>query len=232
MWCLHTNERTPAAIGAATLSLIDAFVFCVLSYAEHGRNIRPSGILGSYLFFSLLFDIVRVRTLWLIGDDTIEARLFTASFVAKVFILVLEAKSKRDYLSPEDRLRGPEELSSIFSQGVFFWLNQLIVAGYMKVLSLEDLYPLDEKLSALSLHAKFSRTWDNGNPFPIHSSLLDHALILRSIWKWEAPTVVEHCESFQMGIDVANIPSSCPNCFYLMSAYFIEFIYWIPAAAK
>jgi ATP-binding cassette subfamily C (CFTR/MRP) protein 1 len=162
LWCLRSNDRTPVSIGAATLSLIDAFVFCLLSYAEHGRNIRPSGVLGAYLFFSLLFDIVHVRTLWLIGEDTNEARLFTTSVVVKVFILVLEAKSKREYLNPEDKLRGPEELSSIFSQGAFYWLNHLIVVGYRKALSLEDLYPLDEKLSALSLQAKLSKKWDQG----------------------------------------------------------------------
>lgn len=137
-------------------------MFCLLSYAEHGRNIRPSGVLGAYLFFSLLFDIAHIRTLWLIGEDTNEARLFTTSVVLKVFILLLEAKSKREYLNPEDKLRGPEELSSIFSQGAFYWLNQLIVAGYRKALSLEDLYPLDEKLSAISLQAKFSKQWDQG----------------------------------------------------------------------
>jgi ATP-binding cassette, subfamily C (CFTR/MRP), member 1 len=161
LWCLEPVERTPAAVGAATLALIDTVAFCFLSYVEHGRNIRPSAILGSYLFFSLLFDIVRVRTLWLIGQDTSEARIFTTSVVLKVCMLCLEVKEKRDYLTGVDKLRGPEELSSILSQGVYYWLNQLIVQGYSKVLSLEDLYPLDEHLSAKSLQARFSRKWDN-----------------------------------------------------------------------
>lgn len=160
LWCLNSNERTPATIGAATLSLAGALFFCLLSYAEHGRSIRPSGVLDAYLFFSLLFDVVRVRTLWLIGEDTNEARVFTTSVALKTFILILEVKSKQKYLNPEDKLRSPEELSSIFSQGVFYWLNQLIVAGYRKVRSLEDLYPLDEMLSAQSLHIKFLKSWD------------------------------------------------------------------------
>jgi len=160
LWCLDTAERSPATIAAAALSLLNSVVFCVLSYAEHGRNLRPSAVLGTYLFFSLLFDIVRVRTLWLIGEDTPLARLFTTSVVLKTGILILEAKEKREYLNDYDRKRGPEELSSIFSQGVFYWLNQLILTGYRKVLLIEDLYPLDAKLTGETLQAKFEKVWD------------------------------------------------------------------------
>ena len=148
------------AVGAATLSLIDTVFFCFLSYFEHGRNIRPSAVLGTYLFFSLLFDIVRIRTLWLIGQDTNEARVFTTSVVLKVCMLCFEVKEKRHYLTGEDKSRGPEELSSILSRGVYYWLNQLISQGYRKVLSLEDLYPLDDQLLAKSLQARFSEQWD------------------------------------------------------------------------
>ena len=157
---MDPTERTPATVAAATLSLVNSVLFCALSYAEHGRNLRPSAVLGTYLFFSLLFDIVRVRTLWLIGEDTTVARVFTTSVVLKVGILMLEAHEKREYLNEDDRKRGPEELSSIFSQGLFYWLNQLIITGYRKVLSIEDLYPLDENLSAELLQTKFSKVWD------------------------------------------------------------------------
>jgi ATP-binding cassette, subfamily C (CFTR/MRP), member 1 len=162
LWCLEPSvDRTPAAVGAATLAIIDTVAFCFLSYVEHGRNIRPSALLGSYLLFSLLFDIVRVRTLWLIGQDSTGVRIFTTSVVLKVCILCLEVREKRDYLTGADKLRGPEELSSILSQGVYYWLNQLIVRGYSKVLSLEDLYPLDKHLSAQNLQRRFSKKWDH-----------------------------------------------------------------------
>ncbi|RDW71555.1 hypothetical protein BP6252_08118 [Coleophoma cylindrospora] len=160
IWCVEVHERTPTKVAAGALSVVDAFVFCFLSYAEHGRSIRPSMLLGTFLFFSLLFDIVRVRTFWLIGQDTIEARIFTTSLVVKVGVLILEAKEKRDYLIGEDKFRGPEETSSIFSQGVFYWLNQLVYAGYKKVLGLEDLYPLDDQLVAEMLQLKLTKSWE------------------------------------------------------------------------
>jgi hypothetical protein len=162
LWCLEPIERTGTAVGAATLSVLDTVAFCFLSYIEHGRNIRPSALLGTYLLFSLLFDIVRVRTLWLIGQDTNVARIFTTSVVSKVCILCLELKEKRYYLIGRDKLRGPEELSGVLSQGFFYWLNQIMVQGYRTVLSLEDLYPLDDELSAQSLQVRFSKEWEHG----------------------------------------------------------------------
>ena len=167
---MDTTERSPATIAAATLSLVNSIAFCALSYAEHGRNLRPSAVLGAYLFFSLLFDIVRIRTLWLIGEDTNLARLFTTSVVLKTGILILEAREKRQYLDDNDRKRGPEELSSIFSQGVFYWLNQLILVGYRKVLSIEDLYPLDDQLKGETLQSKFEKVWSAcKRPLPVSS---------------------------------------------------------------
>ena len=177
LWCLEPIQRSVASVGAATLALVDTVAFCFLSYIEHGKNIRPSAVLGTYLFFSLLFDIVHVRTLWLIGQDTNEARIFTTSVVLKACILCLEVKEKRDYLSGDDKLRSPEELSGILSQGVYYWLNQLVSQGYRKVLSLEDLYPLDDQLSAQNLQLRFSKKWDTCG-FSIGLSFL---LIMRSL---------------------------------------------------
>lgn len=56
----------------------------------------------------------------MIRQDTATARLFTASVVLKLFILVLEATEKKRYLDENDRERGPEELSGVFSQGLFW----------------------------------------------------------------------------------------------------------------
>ena len=81
--------------------------------------------------------------------------------VLKTGILILEAREKRKYLDENDQKKGPEELSSIFSQGVFFWLNQLILTGYRKVLSIEDLYPLDSELTGETLRSKFEKVWNN-----------------------------------------------------------------------
>lgn len=85
--------------------------------------------------------------------------MFTTSLAIKAILLVLEAKEKRRYLNNTDRKRSPEETSSVFSQSVFWWLNTLFLTGFRGVLSLDDLYPIDEEMSSEHLAESFARTW-------------------------------------------------------------------------
>jgi hypothetical protein len=69
---------------------------------------------------------------------------FTTSFTLKTVILVLEAWEKTPYLASNLEAHSPEETSGIFNRSVFYWLNKILVLGYKKVMSVKDLYPLDE----------------------------------------------------------------------------------------
>lgn len=84
---------------------------------------------------------------------------FTASLATKVMVLLLEAREKRQYLSFSDRLKSPEETSSIFNQGVFWWLNALIRRGFSKVLLMDDLYPIADEMTAEKLGPRFREKW-------------------------------------------------------------------------
>lgn len=159
LWSVQREQRTLLVILAATLSFIDVFLFYTLSYLEHSKSLRPSTLLVIYLFFSLSFDAARARTLWLIDNDGPIRILFTASLAMKVVLLVLEAREKRRYLNFSDSQKGPEETSGILSQGIFWWLNTLIRTGFSKVLMMEDLYPIDERMTASVLGTNFRQFW-------------------------------------------------------------------------
>ncbi|KAH6661517.1 hypothetical protein B0J14DRAFT_496953 [Halenospora varia] len=162
LWCLYSTERTRATIASAALSAVDAVIFCLLSYSEHALSIRPSALLNIYLFFSVLFDAVRARTLWLMNYDPTIRAVFTATLALKVIILFLEVTEKRRFLRVEDRKLSPEETSGILNQSLFVWLNQLIVTGFKKVLLMDDLYPLNQELSTSHLKVKFRKDWNLG----------------------------------------------------------------------
>lgn len=118
LWSTQSKFKTEIPTAAATLSLVDGLVICVLSYSEH-KSLRPSTLLLTYLIFSLIFDTARVRTLWLL-QPTIGAVL-TASMAVKVLMLILEAREKRGWLNTEEI--GEEELSGILNQGFLWWLK-------------------------------------------------------------------------------------------------------------
>ncbi len=190
LWSVKSVQRTPLSVSAAALSFVDAFMFCLLSYTEHSKSLRPSALLSVYLFFSLLFDSARVRTLWLMRYDGAIRGVFTASLAMKVIILLLEAKEKRQYLNSSDRQRGPEETSGIFSQSVFWWLNKLIRQGFSKVLRMDDLYPIDEDMVSERLGANFRQKWKACKILQSYPFAHSRLTLVVSSRGWQIPTCI------------------------------------------
>lgn len=158
---LHT---TSMFIAASVLKFLSAAFMITLSVVEHSRSPRPSVLLSSYLILTLLLDVTQARTLYLSSAIDVErtySNIFTAAVALKAVILVLESRQKSKWVSWNEKEHSPEETSSIFSLGVFFWLNRLFLAGYKKVLLLDDLYALDSSFDPKTLHEKFSRNLDH-----------------------------------------------------------------------
>ncbi|KAH7175419.1 P-loop containing nucleoside triphosphate hydrolase protein [Dactylonectria macrodidyma] len=144
--------------GSALVFVASAFAIA-LSYAEHSRARRPSALLNIYILLTLIFDIVQARTAWLIiasWHQTILARLFTSSIAVKVIILCLEAVPKTRWIHWNASEHSPEESSSVFSLGVYYWLNRLFWHGYRDVLVIDDLYPLDAGMASQGLYDKLA----------------------------------------------------------------------------
>ncbi|PGG97403.1 hypothetical protein AJ79_09215 [Helicocarpus griseus UAMH5409] len=150
---------TSIFIAASVLKLVSALLMITLSVVDHSKSPRPSVLLTVYLPLTLLLDAVQARTLFLSSNGKPEltySSLFTVVITVKAAILLLEAKQKSPWVCWDEKQHSPEETSSIFSLGVFFWLNNMFRLGYSKLLMVEDLYPLDSNFNAKSLHDKFS----------------------------------------------------------------------------
>ena len=101
-----------------------------------------------------------LRTLWLTPFKIAIRNIFTASFIVKSVILLLEAKGKRKYFSSSDEQRSPEETSGLYSQGLFWWLNSIIIHGFHHILKPDDLHEVDQALSTEALDSKFWDAWN------------------------------------------------------------------------
>lgn len=158
-------QVTSLFIASSVLKLVSAVLMVVLSVVDHSKSPRPSVLLNSYLFLTLLLDAAQARTLFLSSDDKkaeiAYSSVFTATVALKVGILLLEAHRKSRWIKWNDeKEHSPEETSGIFSLGVFFWLNRIFLEGYRKVLTVKDLYPLDSALDGQVLHDRFSSCMD------------------------------------------------------------------------
>lgn len=165
LWTRPLAVGTKTTLPTTVVSLVGSLVFCLLSYAEHVYSVEPSLLLSGYLFFSILFDSARLRTLWLRHVDDYNqniAVVFTASLSLKVFILVLEAFEKRSILRPAYKNEPPEAIGGIFNRGFFWWLNSLFNRGFSKLLVLDDLFTLDRKLATTALQERFGNAWTKG----------------------------------------------------------------------
>lgn len=163
-------------IPSIVLSFITCVVLLPLSHSEHTKSIRPSNLICLFLVFSVLFDAVQVRTLWLIHGTPQISTVFSTSLAIKLALLVLESANKVRFLHDEDvRGRTPEDSSGIFSRSLFLWLNTLIYNGYKKALSMNDLYPIPDDFSSELLEAELWKNWETSKAFSL-SSCIQHII--------------------------------------------------------
>lgn len=160
---LTTNlpAQTQTSIASASLCLVSALTLGILSHFEHAKSIRPSFLINIYLIATVIFDIVRVRTQWLSGNDDAISRALTASLAVKCAILSLEAMEKRSLLLGLDRHFSLESTSGLINRSSFWWLNSLLFRGFKNLLTLDELPAIHEKLDSAYLAVKLQTIWDN-----------------------------------------------------------------------
>ena len=66
----------------------------------------------------------------------------------------------------------PEALGGIFNRIVFWWLNDLFLNGYRRILQFDDLDETDEELTAGALQQRIRSTWQTTNRKNMHCLLL------------------------------------------------------------
>ncbi|KAF5687173.1 major facilitator family transporter [Fusarium denticulatum] len=166
------------SLATASLAFIAALLLVPLSWIEHSRAPRPSTAIAAYLSVTLLLDLARTRTAWLLVPSTLDqnyASVLAASTTLKAVMVYLESRQKKKWLGWDVKQHSPEETSGIWNLGVFFWLNTLFMKGYRVILTLESLYPLDKSLAAETHQHLVERVRNNpykGQKYGLARSLL------------------------------------------------------------
>ncbi|KAJ6782693.1 hypothetical protein PWT90_02455 [Aphanocladium album] len=160
---LQLGDALPSqreAIVAAGLAIADAFCLTLLSRFEHFRAVKPSTLIAVYLICSVLFDIVRCRTLWLVGSVETLASIFTSALGVKVIIIFLEIQNKRDILTRDWKTFGQEATSSPVSNAVLWWVNAILWKGYVAFLKLSELPEMEPKFRSKQILPKILQEWE------------------------------------------------------------------------
>lgn len=160
LWCLSKSTVAPSIfIASAALGLTSALVIALLSHFEHKRSVRPSFLVSLYILITLIFDIARARTHWLMRQRDSTAAILTAIVGLKLAMLVIESIEKRKILLSAYKDVSTESTSGLFNRALFCWLNPLLLKGYISVLSTENLFPITENLSSIEVTDDLQRGW-------------------------------------------------------------------------
>ncbi|TVY83913.1 ABC transporter FUM19 [Lachnellula suecica] len=152
-----TNSNKVIFVSSSAVEFGSTLLITTLSLLEHSRSPRPSILLNLYFLLTLLFDITQVRTLWLASGNSNEitfSRICTAAIVLKSVLILLESRRKSKWIQWEVGKHSPEEMSGIFGLGAFLWLNRLFSNGYKKIITIDDLFPLDQSMATEALQLK------------------------------------------------------------------------------
>ncbi|KAI1135027.1 ABC transporter [Hypoxylon sp. FL0543] len=158
------------------LELAAAVVFCVLSWLEHRRSIRPSDSIILYLIACLIRDGLELPSTiqgqrdWLMQDPMI------AQMVLEVALLAAEDLQKvpsKESLYEDISL---EEKSSILGRTFFSWIHPILFEGYRNILLGHDLPSINTKLRSKHIRAAALNAWDR-RPRPENRMTLPKVLL-------------------------------------------------------
>ncbi|KAF5000611.1 hypothetical protein FGRMN_1643 [Fusarium graminum] len=163
LWATRPSDTRldRVSIAAACVSFASSLMSCVLSCAEHAKSPRPSSLLNVYLAVSLLLDVALLRTLWLVPINAAIPAVFTAAFILKAILVVLEGWSKAPYLIAGSGPHSPEVTAGLYARAVFAWVTPLLMTGFRKLLRPVDLFVLDEDMGSAGLIGRFWKHWHN-----------------------------------------------------------------------
>jgi ATP-binding cassette, subfamily C (CFTR/MRP), member 1 len=219
-WARPSRLRTQLSLTAGILSVLDAAAIGLLSFFYHNRSVRPSTILQLYLFISLLFDVARTRTLWLVRSDAVLAGIFTAATASKSLMLCLETIEKRRILEPAFRNLMREATSGFANLSIFWSLNEPLKNGAKNgaknVIALTDLDELRGDFHSEALQLSLEETWEQGS----RRNLRQLCITDRYSCSKRKPFIVAcHREDFPLATASRSLTKVLPDRIYLCATF-------------
>ncbi len=149
-------------LAASILALFTTLILLAQSDLEHRRSIRPAGTIQVFFFFTIILDLPRIRTQWLLDDNAIIASHLTVAFALRIALLFIESIQKWSHSSLSPESIAPEDRQGVFGRTFFTWLNPMFLRGYNNDLTMDDMLQIDEDLKGEILYRRVFRQWQTG----------------------------------------------------------------------
>jgi hypothetical protein len=132
---------------------------------EHNRGIRSSAVLSLYWLLVVLAGVVRTRTVILKYShdirDTFRMAIELSYFAVSLITFALTVVREPPFYTPLDGSDNPcpEETATLFSIITFWWMTPMMVTGYKRPLTDDDLWDLNTDDKAGVLASTFKNKW-------------------------------------------------------------------------
>jgi ATP-binding cassette subfamily C (CFTR/MRP) protein 1 len=179
--CLTSSTPDVTYIAASVVSFVAALAVCQLSFLEHGRSVKPSTLLVFYLLASVLCEGFLLRPLYIDHGNSVAVPVLTAAFGLKFLFLIVESINKRSYLREPYNELSVEQTVSDLSRVFLFWINDLILLGNSKLLTVSDLPALDDSLKSRGARLRMEDIWEKTSEYCIAHGRLARSKILTKL---------------------------------------------------
>ncbi|KAL7660671.1 hypothetical protein ACMYSQ_000121 [Aspergillus niger] len=154
----RTPIRVRTSIAAEVIYFVTAFPLAWWSYRLHRTAVAPSLFLSLFLSVTIVFQAVRIRSLWLMQRDTGLAIVETISLAVTVVLARAEARTKPHHL-PTAALAtlSREQLSGLYGRGLFLWLARTLWDGNKRSLKYSDLFGMYDAATAGHNNTRFGQ---------------------------------------------------------------------------
>ncbi|KAF5582081.1 multidrug resistance-associated 1 [Fusarium pseudocircinatum] len=171
-------------------SFIDTALLCPLLYLERMRSIRPADLVVVFLLLFLGCDMAVAI------QEGLKERLIPATKIAlRILLIATESRSKQQFLKIPYSLQSPEQLAGIISRTFFWWINPILSLGNQIILSVDDLPPIDQLLTAEKLRRDGLKAWDQ-RARPLTKITLPICLVKSMLPQFMAPVILRLCLIF------------------------------------
>jgi len=154
--------RVHTTLPSAILALFAILALLALSDVEHRRSIRPSAVIQVFFLFTILLDLPRLRTQWLLDQPPLIPALLSVTLGLRIVLLSVESLQKWKHSTLPPEATAPEYRQGVLGRTFFTWLNPLFFAGYKRDLGMEDLFQIDDDLKGKKLYARLLKQWKLG----------------------------------------------------------------------
>ncbi|KAF5718710.1 multidrug resistance-associated 1 [Fusarium mundagurra] len=175
---------------ASIASFVATALLCPLLYLERMRSIRPADLAVVFLLLSLGLDMA-VTLQEGLGDLFIPA----TKIALELLLVVTESRSKQRILKSPYSSQAPEELAGILSRTFFWWINPILALGNKKILSGDDIPPIDHLLTSEKLRRDGLKAWDQ-RARPVTKLTLPICLVNSMLPQFMAPVILRLCLIF------------------------------------